>query len=132
MNIAVAASERSTCPRAAVGAIVAREKHVISTGYNGSPSGEPHCEDIGCAIVEGRCVRTVHAEINAIMRAGFTVSCSLYTTHLPCFECSKIIINSGIISVYYAYEYEDVRQRVVGYDSLQEYLRQNKVHVIKL
>ena len=75
MRIAHEVATRSTCPRLAVGAVVVRDKRILTTGYNGSPSGMPHCEDIGCLIrvVDGResCQRTLHAEQNAIIQAAY-------------------------------------------------------------
>ena len=85
------AATRSTCPKAQVGAVLVREGTVIGTGYNGAPSGFDHCLDIGCAMINDgerdRCVRTVHAEVNAILqglRAGSVKGTTLYTTHSPC------------------------------------------------
>ncbi|MDQ3966559.1 MAG: cytidine/deoxycytidylate deaminase family protein [Actinomycetota bacterium] len=115
MRIAHEVATRSTCPRLAVGAVVVRDKRILTTGYNGSPSGMPHCEDMGCLIrvVDGResCQRTLHAEQNAIIQAayhGVSVRGSiLYCTHQPCLLCVKMIMNAGIEEVYYAGGYPD-------------------------
>ena len=110
MNIASVVALRGTCPRAKVGAVLAKEGRVISTGYNGSPSGTDHCIDTHCILdKEGRCTRTIHAELNCICFAAkygiSTQGASLYTTHSPCRECAKAIINAGIKEVFYLKEY---------------------------
>lgn len=119
MNIAKVVATRSTCIRHNVGAVIIREKRIISTGYNGAPHGLPHCLDVGCIrekenIPSGtrteRCM-AVHAEINAIIQAALhgisTKDASLYCTHQPCSSCAKAIINAGIISVIYEVDYPD-------------------------
>ncbi len=105
MDIAFMASERSTCPRLHVGAVIVKDKRIKSTGYNGSPPGLEHCDDIGCLMLDGNhCKRTIHAEENAIIesspeeRKGATI----YVTAQPCINCSKLIIASGIIRVVYS------------------------------
>ena len=115
MRIAHEVATRSTCPRLAVGAVVVRDRRILTTGYNGSPSGMPHCDAAGCLIriVDGRksCQRTLHAEQNAIIQAayhGVTVRGSaLYCTHQPCLLCVKMIMNAGIEEIYYAGGYPD-------------------------
>lgn len=113
MQIADLVSHRGTCIRARVGAVIARDGRVLVTGYNGPPSHLPHCTDPvgGCGIqppTDG-CVRSVHAEANAIAyaaRHGIRVEgSSLYCTHLPCLKCSELIINAGIARVYYCNDY---------------------------
>jgi dCMP deaminase len=109
MSLAQAAAERSTCPRARVGAVVVKDRQVIATGYNGSASGEWHCldENVGCEMVGNHCIRTIHAEANAITYAGYerTKGATLYCTHLPCWACSGMIINAGIEKVVYRIDY---------------------------
>ncbi|KKL76020.1 hypothetical protein LCGC14_2049060 [marine sediment metagenome] len=107
-NIAEVVSTRSTCPRARAGAVVVSEDNrILSTGYNGSPSGEPHCTDegIGCDMVDGHCQRTLHAEVNAIAyaaRAGVSLEGSrLYLYINPdsysvCRECDKVRKAAGV------------------------------------
>jgi dCMP deaminase len=108
-------AERSTCDRLHVGAVIAREGRIISTGYNGAPSGLPHCSTVGCEIDPDtqRCVRTVHAEINAIVYAakfGTAIEdTELYTTDAPCLDCAKAVINSGIKKVFWLRDYHDTR-----------------------
>jgi dCMP deaminase len=114
MQMAHLVATRATCPRRHVGAIVVKDKHVLSGGYNGSLPGLPHCDDIGC-LIEGTsgCQRTIHAEMNAIAQAarhGISLSGSIiYVTTFPCMSCFKSIIAVGIIEVIYGSEYrEDV------------------------
>ncbi len=111
MDITFQVARRSTCPRASVGAVIVRDKRILTTGYNGSPRGLPHCTEAGCLIVNGHCVRTLHAEQNAIIQGalhGVDVSHStLYVTHQPCLSCAKMIINAGIERVVYAGDYPD-------------------------
>ena len=110
MKIAELIALRGTCPRAKVGAVLVREGRVISTGYNGSPSGTPHCIDMDCILDErGKCIRTVHAELNCICFAAKygikTEGATMYITHSPCLDCAKAIINAGIKKVIYLEKY---------------------------
>ncbi|MBP3038934.1 ComE operon protein 2 [Bacillaceae bacterium Marseille-Q3522] len=102
---------RSTCTRLAVGATIVRDKRIIAAGYNGSIAGDKHCIDEGCYIVDNHCVRTIHAEVNAILQcAKFgvpTEAAEIYVTHFPCLACSKAIIQAGIKTVYYAFDYKN-------------------------
>jgi dCMP deaminase len=102
---------RSTCTRLSVGATIVREKRIIAGGYNGSIAGGIHCVDDGCYVIEGHCVRTIHAEVNALLQcAKFgvpTEGAELYVTHFPCLHCCKSIIQSGIKTVYYAENYKN-------------------------
>lgn len=118
MGIAHQAATRSTCTRKKVGAVIVRDKTVLSTGYNGSIRGLPHCEDVGCMMEDGHCVATVHAEANAIIQAaknGVAVDrAELYTTASPCWGCFKLIANSGIRRIYFGEFYRDERSREVA------------------
>ena len=112
MEIANVVSKRGTCTRAFVGAVIAHEGRVISTGYVGSPSGHPHCTDVGCDIgPDSGCRRTVHAEANAFAFAAkhgvATDGGTIYTLKAPCVSCAKLIINSGIVRVVYINPYRD-------------------------
>lgn len=102
---------RSTCTRLAVGATIVRDNRIIAGGYNGSISGGDHCNDHGCYVVENHCVRTIHAEMNALLQCskyGIPVADStLYVTHFPCLQCAKAIIQAGIKHVYYALDYRN-------------------------
>ena len=112
MRVAAVVSQRGTCNRAQVGAVIARDGRIISTGYVGAPAGLPHCLDVGCDESEySGCIRTVHAEANAIAfaaRYGIeTNAATLYCTHSPCGNCAKLIINSGIFVVIFEQYYRD-------------------------
>ena len=113
MNIAREVATRSTCDRKHVGAVIVREKTILSTGYNGSIKGLPHCDDVGCEIIDGHCVRTTHAEANAIVQAaknGIQINQSqIYVTASPCYDCFKLIANAGIKIIYYDEFYRDKR-----------------------
>ncbi len=105
MNIAEQVATRATCDRKHVGAVIVRDKVILSTGYNGSPRGMAHCDEVGHEIIEGHCVRTVHAEANAIAQAaknGVSIEgATIYTTSSPCYDCFKLLINAGIKRVVY-------------------------------
>ena len=115
MNIAHEVANRSTCERAKVGAVIVKDKRILTTGYNGSPRGLPHCTEIGCLMENGHCIRTLHAEQNAIIQAALhgvtTAGATIYVPHQPCFNCSKTIINAGITEIVYDREYPDDRSR---------------------
>lgn len=102
---------RSTCTRLNVGAVIVRENRIIASGYNGSVHDGAHCIDEGCYIVDGHCVRTVHAEANALLQcAKFGVATNeteLYVTHFPCLQCCKQIIQAGIKRIYYEHDYRN-------------------------
>jgi dCMP deaminase len=113
MNMARQAATRSTCDRKHVGAVIVRDRIVLSTGYNGSIRGMPHCDDVGHQMANDHCVATVHAEANAIIQAaksGVRIDgAELYTTASPCWDCFKLIANAGIRRVYYGEFYRDTR-----------------------
>lgn len=115
MGIAHQAATRSTCPRKHVGAVIVRDRTVLSTGYNGSIRGLAHCEDDGCIMEDGHCITTVHAEANAILQAaknGVSVDgAEVYTTASPCWNCFKLIANAGIRTIYFGEFYRDERSR---------------------
>jgi dCMP deaminase len=136
MDIAAMAATRSTCLRRQVGAVIARDKRILATGYNGAPAGLRHCSEIGCIrqrmkVASGQrheLCRAIHAEQNAIIQAASSgVSLKdavMYTTHHPCVLCSKIIINAGIRRVVYDQGYPDQLSRQV--------LREAKLKVEKV
>jgi dCMP deaminase len=109
MKIAAAVSERSTCDRAMIGCVLVLEKRILTTGFNGSPSGQAHCDEVGHLMVDGHCVRTIHAETNAIIQAALhgvsTKGCTCYVTHFPCINCAKVLVNAGIVRLVYAVDY---------------------------
>ena len=135
MGIAALVARRSTCTRRAVGAIIVKDKRILSTGYNGAPSGIRHCIDTGCLreqmnVASGErheLCRGIHAEQNAIIQAAFhgvsIKESTLFCTNLPCSICAKMIINAGIKIIYYESGYADSMS--------EEMLREAKVKVIK-
>lgn len=113
MQIAQVASTRSTCSRKHVGAVIVRDRVVVATGYNGSVRGLAHCDDVGHMMEDSHCVRTVHAEANAIAQAarhGTRVEGgSMYVTASPCWPCFRLLANAGIMVVYFGEFYRDER-----------------------
>ena len=113
MNIARVVSSRSTCERKLVGAVIVRDRTILSTGYNGSIRGMPHCTEVGHMMEDNHCVATIHAEVNAILQAaknGVRIDdASVYVTASPCWGCFKAIANSGIRRVVYGEFYRDER-----------------------
>jgi dCMP deaminase len=119
MEITTLVAKRSTCRRRAVGAVIVKDKRLLSTGYNGAPTGIRHCIDIGCLreelqVASGQrheLCRGIHAEQNAIIQAAYHgVSIkggALFCTNLPCAICAKMIINAGIEKIYYLSGYAD-------------------------
>jgi dCMP deaminase len=119
MDIASLVARRSTCRRRRVGAILVRNKRILATGYNGAPTGLPHCLDIGClreelGISSGErheLCRGLHAEQNVIIQAAYhgvsIKGATLYCTNLPCSICSKMLINAGISEIVYQEGYSD-------------------------
>ncbi len=101
MALAKIIGTRGTCDRLRAGAVLVKDKRIISTGYNGSPPGLPHCDDVGHLMEEGHCVRTIHGEHNAILQASVLGSIStqgstLYTLYNPCIHCAKYVVMAGI------------------------------------
>ncbi|MEE9567438.1 MAG: cytidine/deoxycytidylate deaminase family protein [Desulfobacteria bacterium] len=119
MDIALLVARRSTCRRRRVGAITVRDKRILATGYNGAPTGLPHCLDIGCLREEleipsgerHELCRGLHAEQNVIIQAAYhgvsVEGATLYCTNLPCSICSKMLINAGIRDIIYKEGYAD-------------------------
>lgn len=118
-SIVTQVAARSTCVRRQVGAVVVKDKRILATGYNGAPSGLKHCLEVGCLREESgvesgqrhELCRGLHAEQNSIIQAarhGVSIKdATLYTTHQPCSLCAKMIVNSGILRVFYLREYPD-------------------------
>lgn len=119
MQIAHLVATRSTCIRRRVGAVIVKDKRILSTGYNGVPSGLLHCLDIGCLrdklkIPSGErqeLCRGLHAEQNAIIQGAMygvsLIGSVIYVTNQPCITCAKMLIQSGIIKIYYQGDYPD-------------------------
>ncbi len=110
MKMAETVAYMGTCDRLYVGCVIVKEKRVIATGFNGSVSGLPHCDDVGHLLSsEGRCIRTVHAEQNAILQCAkhgiSTAGAVAYVTHEPCEHCTKFLIQAGINKVYFLHSY---------------------------
>lgn len=137
MTITRQVAERSTCNRAKVGAVIVRDKNILATGYNGAPAGMPHCIEVGCLIYQSKtpngeteenCFRTIHAEMNAIAQAAKNGSgikdASIYITHTPCIHCLKLLVNTGIKSIYYEIPYK--------LHTLEEILRTTHVQLEKV
>ena len=113
MNIAKEVGTRSTCNRKHVGAVIVRGKTILATGYNGSIRGLAHCDEAGHEMDNKHCVRTIHAEANAIVqsaRHGVRIEDSeIYITASPCYDCFKMIANVGIRKIYFGEFYRDER-----------------------
>ncbi len=135
MNITELVAKRSTCTRRAVGAVLVKDKQILATGYNGAPTGVSHCADTGCLrekmnIPSGErheLCRGVHAEQNAIVQAAFygvsINGATLFCTNLPCSICAKMLINSGIKTIYYKSGYADAIS--------EEMMSEARIEVIK-
>ena len=133
MDLADLAATRSTCTRRKVGAVLVKNRRVISTGYNGAPAGHQHCQDIGCLreqlnVPSGEkheLCRGVHAEQNAIIQAAFhgiqIMFSTLYCTVKTCSICAKMIVNAGILNVVYRDEYDDPMSDTVMFGLLQKF-----------
>jgi dCMP deaminase len=111
MQIARTVATRATCPRASVGAVITRQRRILTTGYNGAPRGVAHCSDVGCLLVNQHCQRATHAEANAIVQGALhgvsLEGATAYCTHQPCVNCSKLLISAGIERIVYDESYPD-------------------------
>ena len=132
------ASGRASCDRLHVGCVLVRDKDVVATGYNGSVSGLPHCDDVGHDMEEGHCVATVHAEMNALMMAArnghATKGATCYVTHLPCWLCTKLLLQAGIVRIIFAEAYRPnprvmkaAKAKGVPVDSIELLLATSKI-----
>jgi len=145
MELVKTVGKRGTCDRGRSGAIIVKNKRILTTGYVGSPAGMPHCDEVGHLIhdvinADGtqskHCIRTVHAEQNAIVQAALhgvsTQGATIYTKFEPCFICAKLIVNSGIKKVVCEKKYHSAQlsrellknagvELVVLKDELEEY-----------
>jgi len=128
LKLAMLVSERATCPRMHCGCVLVRDKRILSTGYNGSIPGDVHCEDDGCMIVDNHCIRTIHAEMNAILQCSIhgvsTQGASAYITNMPCTNCSKALIAAGIKEIVIFSDYHDTKA--------EEFLRIANVNIKRL
>lgn len=129
MDICKVVAEKATCSRKKVGAVFVNQEHeILATGYNGSPPGFPHCIDVGCILVDNRCIATTHAEQNAIVQAakrGTSLKDStLYVTMFPCFNCIKLLIGLKVRKIIYLEEY-------IPYELSTKYLKRGGIGVEK-
>lgn len=129
LEMARVASKRSTCHRLNVGAILVSDDRVLSQGYNGPPSKQPHCKGNACELTEvGACMRAVHAEENAIKRAIHWCphghKTTIYVTHSPCMHCSRLLVDNKISTVIYETAYRDTKPL--------EFLIESNVEVFRL
>ncbi len=113
MRIAKQVATRATCDRKHVGAVIVKDKNILATGYNGSISGMPHCDEAGHMMENDHCVATIHAEANAILQAakhGIAIDgADIYVTASPCWNCFQLIANTGIRRIFYGEFYRDHR-----------------------
>ncbi len=119
LEIAKVVAKRSSCVRRQIGAVIVKDRRILTTGYNGAPSGLPHCIEIGCIrdelqIESGtrhEMCRALHSEMNAIIQAAqhgvSTKGATLYCTHQPCSVCTRMLINAGIVRIVYTGDYPD-------------------------
>jgi dCMP deaminase len=117
IELAQVVAKRSTCNRRSVGAVLVRDKRILTTGYNGSPPGQPHCTDEGCLMMDNHCVRAIHAEQNAIIQGAMhgidLRGGSCYVTSSPCVHCSKMLIAVGIKRIVFLDKYtEEIGQEM--------------------
>lgn len=133
LEIAKIVSTRSTCKRKKVGAVVVnpKTKAILATGYNGSLPRAEHCTDNSCYVVDNHCIRTIHAETNAINHAaklGCSLDgCTIYCTTQPCWNCFKNIVQSGITTIYFNELYLDLNNHTL----YKKYLEDNPQIIYK-
>jgi dCMP deaminase len=138
MAIARIVATRGTCDRLRAGAVLVKKNRIISTGYNGSPPGLPHCDDVGHLMEEGHCIRTIHAEHNVILQAAVisgasTDGATMYTKFNPCMHCAKYVVAAGVKRVVIGKLYrgekavEYLREAGVQVDVYEENPEWNKV-----
>ncbi len=117
LDMARLVATRATCPRRRVGAVLVRDRRVIATGYNGAVRGAPHCDEVGCLLVDGHCRRATHAELNALLYcAAYGVSsagATLYCTDFPCVDCAKALVQAQVRHVVYLADYPDPNSAAV-------------------
>lgn len=125
MMQAVLLASRSTCERLSVGAVIVRDKRIIAGGYNGSVAGDDHCIDVGCYLEDGHCVRTIHAEMNAILQCAkfgeSTDNAEIYVTDFPCLQCTEMLLQAGITKINYLRNYHnnDYAQKLIRLKNIE-------------
>jgi dCMP deaminase len=143
MEMAYVVSKRSTCIRRNVGAILVKDKHILSTGYNGAPKGHKHCSEVGCLREEAdvpsgerhEICRGLHAEQNVVIQAavfGIPIKNSiLYCTNSPCVVCAKMLINAGVKEIVFSGNYpDDLAKKILEESNIK--LRMFKDRINKL
>ncbi len=112
-TLALMYSTRGTCDRLRVACIIVKNKRLVGAGYNGSPHGQPHCDDVGHLMVDGHCERTLHSEENAILNTAREDlrDATAYVTATPCYRCTRLLINAGIKKIYFLSTYKNSRGR---------------------
>ncbi|WP_096198922.1 deoxycytidylate deaminase [Bacillus sp. FJAT-45350] len=118
LTVASVLADRSTCKRAKVGCVITKDNRIVSTGYNGSIHGHEHCTEDDCCLNEqGRCIRTIHAEQNALLHAKEDLyGTTAYVTHEPCETCTKLLAQAGIKKVIYAKSYPNQYNKLFNKD----------------
>lgn len=126
MDLAQNVASRGTCDRAYVGCVlVNKDNRIVSTGYNGSVAGNPHCDEVGHVMRDGHCIATIHAEMNALLycaKEGIKVDgCICYVTHFPCLNCTKALIQAGISKIYYheGYRIDDYALKLLSTNNIE-------------
>jgi dCMP deaminase len=111
MQVARTVATRATCPRASVGAVLVRAHRILTTGYNGAPRHVAHCTEVGCELIGGHCVRSTHAEANAVVQGALhgvgLEGATAYCTHQPCVNCAKLLVSAGVERIVYDEAYPD-------------------------
>lgn len=122
-------STRGTCDRLRTACVIVKDNHLVGAGYNGSPSGTPHCDDVGHLMIEGHCERTLHGEENAIINTEThnLRGATAYVVATPCIRCAKLLVNSGIKQVNFLGEYSNSR----GKDYVEKLSRETGVKFVK-
>lgn len=107
MSMTLVVASRATCPRLSCGCVIVKDNEVLSMGYNGAARNQAQCDQVGCYMKNGHCVRTIHAETNALLRADWTKldGAYMYLTGYPCLNCAKLIANTKIARLFYGPTY---------------------------
>lgn len=130
MQIAKQVATRATCDRKHVGAVIVTDRYILSTGYNGSGEGEPHCDDVDHLMVDNHCIRTIHAEHNAIRQAQKRKlheelkGAAIYTTASPCWNCIHRVKEVGIRRVVFGEFYRDPR--------IHDYCKEHHIELVDM
>lgn len=128
LKLAMLVSERATCPRMHCGCVLVKDKQILATGYNGSIPGDVHCEDVGCYVIDNHCIRTIHAEMNAVLQCSIhgvsSKGATAYITNMPCTTCAKSLIIAGIKRIVVFSDYHN--------SQAEEFLATAKVKLCRL